>query len=77
MRETILIAALVMSLLALSVQVAVLVLVIVARRRHSCKYCAFQYAGRCLMTYEEIENLKKPNNCGRFCRISRGEGWPV
>ena len=75
MKDIVLIAALVMSLLALSVQVAVLVLAIVARRRHSCKYCAFQYAGRCLMTYEEIENLKKPNDCGRF--INKSEGGPV
>ena len=75
MRETILIAALVMSLLARSVQIAVLVLAIVARRRHSCKYCVFQYKGRCLITFEEIENLKKPNDCGRF--IHKDEGGPV
>ena len=75
MKDIVLIAALIMSLLALSVQVAVLVLAIVARRRHSCKYCAFQYDGRCLITYTELENLKKPNNCGRF--IYKGEGGPV
>lgn len=75
MREIILIAALIMSLLAVSVQIAGFVCLFVIHRRHCCKQCAFQYDGRCLITYEELKNLKKPNNCGRF--IYKGEGGPV